>query len=317
MILTVTLNPSVDINYSLKPFDLDTVNRVSTFSKTAGGKGLNVARVIQQLDEKVAATGFLGGSLGSFIRKSLVEENIIDHFTSITGETRNCIAIIHEGQQTEILESGPEISEKEAEAFLDSFANLVKKADVITISGSLPKGLDTSFYRLLIQTANQFGASVLLDTKGDLLSYTIQAADKPFLIKPNMEELADLLEEPPTNEAAIISALYTETFAGIPWVVVTTGKTGAYVKQKEVIYKITPPKVEAINPVGSGDSVIAGFAAGLSKGLANEALMKYALSMGVLNALHPHTGAIQTDHIDKYVEKMKVKKICDNGRIME
>src|SRR5699024_8956086 len=107
MILTITLNPSVDISYKLDRFGIDQVNRVQDVSKTAGGKGLNVTRVLHQLQEDVAASGFLGGSLGDFILKQLGNLGMRDFFTPIDGETRNCIAVIHEGKQTEILEGGP------------------------------------------------------------------------------------------------------------------------------------------------------------------------------------------------------------------
>src|SRR5690625_2721072 len=102
MILTVTLNTSVDISYTMDKLSLDMVNRVADVSKTAGGKGLNVSRVIQQLGEDVAATGFLGGSLGRFISQEIADQGIHDYFINIEGDTRNCIAVIHEEQQTEI-----------------------------------------------------------------------------------------------------------------------------------------------------------------------------------------------------------------------
>src|SRR5699024_9686153 len=158
-------------------------------------KGLNVSRVIQQLDEKVAASGFLGGSLGQFIRKRISEQGIEDFFVSIDGETRNCIAVIHEGQQTEILEAGPTINEKEADEFLNKFSENVQKVDYVTISGSLPKGLEKDFYARLVKIAHQHDTPVLLDTKGELLHQTLEGDNKPYLIKPNQEELADLLGE--------------------------------------------------------------------------------------------------------------------------
>src|SRR5690625_1318603 len=113
MILTLTLNPAVDISYKLDQLSMDTVNRVEDVSKTAGGKGLNVARVLTQLGEEVAASGFLGGRLGNCIRSQIDLLGINDFFIEISGETRNCIAVIHEGKQTEILESGPTIPKAE------------------------------------------------------------------------------------------------------------------------------------------------------------------------------------------------------------
>src|SRR5699024_3544112 len=139
MILTVTLNPAVDVSYRLDRFSTDTVNRVEDVLKTAGGKGINVARVLAQLDEEVAASGFLGGSLGDFIRSEISSLGINDFFVEIAGETRNCIAIIHEGQQTELLESGPLISKSETEEFLKKFSEYVQQVEFVTVSGSLPR----------------------------------------------------------------------------------------------------------------------------------------------------------------------------------
>ena len=116
MILTVTMNPSIDISYPLDVLQLDTVNRVAEVSKTAGGKGLNVTRVLSEIKDPVAATGLLGGRTGQFILDHL-GEGIEKRFFEIAGDTRNCIAILHEGKQTEILEKGPTISEKEGQEF--------------------------------------------------------------------------------------------------------------------------------------------------------------------------------------------------------
>lgn len=99
MILTVTMNPSVDIAYQLDVFNLDTVNRVAETHKTPGGKGLNVTRVLSQVGDDVLATGLLGGKIGEFIQKELDQVGIEHDFSPISGETRNCIAILHEGQR--------------------------------------------------------------------------------------------------------------------------------------------------------------------------------------------------------------------------
>lgn len=122
MILTITMNPSVDISYSFESFSEDTVNRVDKVRKTAGGKGLNVTRVLNQLGAEVSASGLLGGFLGEQIRSELDESGINQSFTQISGETRNCIAILHEGRQTEILEKGPTITEEEATLFWKSLS---------------------------------------------------------------------------------------------------------------------------------------------------------------------------------------------------
>ena len=192
MILTVTMNPSIDISYPLDVLQLDTVNRVAEVSKTAGGKGLNVTRVLSEIKDPVAATGLLGGRTGQFILDHL-GEGIEERFFEIAGDTRNCIAILHEGKQTEILEKGPTISEKEGQDFLDHYRHLVEQVEVVAISGSLPAGLPVDYYASLVKIAREAGKTVVLDCSGASLEAAIQAAVKPTVIKPNNEELSQLL----------------------------------------------------------------------------------------------------------------------------
>lgn len=307
MILTVTLNPSVDISYKLEDFKLDTVNRVGNISKTAGGKGLNVSRVLVQLEEEVAATGFLGGSLGAFIRQQISDLSIKDCFINIREETRNCIAVIHNEKQTEILESGPEVSKKEAEEFLKKFQSIVNKEEIITISGSLPKGLEASYYGELLKIAHENQSSVLLDTSGEALKYSLEGNYKPYLIKPNQEELSDLVNRKIDTEADTIQALQHPILNGIPWVVVTLGGQGALVRYEEKIYHVQIPEVKVVNPVGSGDSVIAGFAAGFSRKLPPQDVIKYGIAMGVLNAMQEKTGSINTELVNWCIGEIKVE----------
>ena len=309
MILTVTLNPSVDISYKMDQFNLDTVNRVGDVLKTAGGKGINVARVLKQLGEDATATGFLGGSLGDFIRGQMVELAVHDHFVGIAGETRNCIAIIHGGNQTEILESGPEITDNEEILFLDQFTTSIEGVDYVTISGSQPKGLASDFYVKLLEIAQRNNKRVLLDTSGKLLELALESDFKPFLIKPNLEELSGLLKTEIENEVQVIEILQHPIFEGISWIVGTLGAEGALVKHQDVVYRVQIPKVKAVNPVGSGDSVIAGFAAGFSRGLIGEELLKFGLTMGVLNAMEEKTGSINPEKVEWCMEQMHVKKV--------
>lgn len=309
MILTVTLNPAVDISYKLDELNLNTVNRVTDISKTAGGKGLNVARVARQLDGKVSASGFLGGNLGDFISEQIEEQGVNDLFERVGGKTRNCIAIIHGGKQTEILEGGPTISPEEAEDFLIAFTDHVRDKEIVTLSGSLPKGLPTDFYAQLIEIANEYHVPVMLDTSGETLLNAVKAEEKPFMLKPNEEELAGLLGRKSLNDEEIIESLRSVLFTDIPLVVVTLGAKGAIVKYHDEIYHATAPQIDAVNAVGSGDSVVAGFATGLTNGLEDEELIKYGLAMGALNALEEKTGHIDPTKVTWAVEKITVTKV--------
>src|SRR5699024_9626487 len=112
-----------------------------------------------------------------------------------------------------------------------------------------------------------------------------------------------------TDDTQIVSALQSQQFSGVPWVVVTTGSSGAFVKHNEEIYRVSTPKVDVVNPVGSGDSVIAGFAVGFSRGLSDEELVKYALTMGVLNAMEAQTGSVSPDKVDWCKDQIRVERI--------
>ena len=132
MILTLTMNPAVDIGYTVETLKMDTVNRTQKVSKTPGGKGLNVSRVLKQLGSPVLATGLLGGHIGAFIKEKLDEVALENNFYPIQSETRNCIAILHEGLQTEILEAGPTITPEEQAGFLAHFETLLKEVNLIS-----------------------------------------------------------------------------------------------------------------------------------------------------------------------------------------
>lgn len=309
MILTVTMNPSIDVSYPLKQLKLDTVNRIADVSKTAGGKGLNVSRVLSQLKAPLIATGVVGGHLGDYLTTQLDNDRISHNFSKIKGETRSCIAILHEGSQTEILESGPEVSEEEQAEFIENFEQLLRDTDFVTISGSLPKGIDNDFYSVLIEKANQTGVKVLLDTSGETLKTSIQSSFKPYLIKPNETEIADLLGKDVNSEKELINALDDDIFHGIEWIVVTLGADGALVKKGKDYYRVQIPIINVVNPVGSGDSTIAGLAYALSENKTSEEVMKTGMVTGMLNTQEEKTGFINPDHFDSLYEKVTVERL--------
>lgn len=308
MILTVTLNPSVDMNYKLDTLAIDTVNRVSDVTKTAGGKGLNVTRVLRQLNEPVAASGFVGGHLGAFIEEEVEKLEAEAAFLTIEGQTRNCIAIIHEGKQTEILEAGPAITEADKETFIAMFKQQIADKKIITISGSLPKGLAKDFYNTLLEIAYAQGVPVILDTSGASLEAAVKDG-QPHVIKPNEEELAALIGSETETSEQIISALKKPLFAHIPYIFVTRGAKGAIVKVEDTIYEASIPKVDVINAVGSGDSVVAGIARALAHDESTEDIIKTGLTLGTLNAMEEKTGHINPEKIDDIQAQITVTKV--------
>ena len=309
MILTVTMNPSIDVSYPLEVLHIDTVNRIEKVSKTAGGKGLNVSRVLSQLNAPLTATGVVGGKFGDYLTEQLDKDGIPHSFSKIDGETRSCIAILHEGKQTEILESGPEVTAEEQEAFVAHFEELMAHTDFITISGSLPKGINHDFYSLLIDKATEADVKVLLDTSGATLKASLENTHKPFLIKPNETEIADLLGKEIHSNDELVEALEDKEFDGIEWIVVTLGADGAIVKHQKNYYRVDIPTIKVVNPVGSGDSTIAGLAYALSEGKSPEDVIKSGMVTGMLNTLEEKTGFINVDNFETLFKQIKVEKI--------
>jgi len=311
MILTVTMNPSIDMSYPLDKLNINTTNRVRSVSKTAGGKGLNVTRILHRFNLPVTATGLLGGDHGNFIKHRLDSENISHSFSSINGETRNSIALLHDSKQTEILEPGPEITHKEMETFLENLDSLLSDTQIITILGSLPKGLSKKFYTQLIQKAENENIRTLLDTSGETLRKSLEGDSKPFLIKPNEEELVELVKEnidlSDTNK--IKNILNKDLFNGIEWIVLTLGKNGALVKHHNSFYKVNIPAIDVVNPVGSGDATIAGLAKGFFENNDVETIIKTGMTTGMLNTLESTTGHIDTSKFNDLMDVVEVIQI--------
>lgn len=311
MILTVTMNPSIDISYPLDKFVLDKVNRVKQVTKTPGGKGLNVTRVIHDLGSEVTATGVLGGFHGKFLAQQLDKEAITHDFAPIEGETRDSIAILHEGNQTEILEPGPTVTEAEQQIFLTKYQQLVQEAQLVTISGSLAKGLPSDFYQTLVQLAAEQQVRVLVDTSGESLKQVLTGEVKPYLIKPNLDELSDLLGKNLAMDrlSEIQTALQQPMFQGIDWIVVSLGKEGALINYQKDFYQVEIPSIQVVNPVGSGDATIAGLAYGISHDHELELIMKECMAAGMANALQVKTGHVDPVDFQQLIQEVHVKKL--------
>ncbi|PFW58529.1 tagatose-6-phosphate kinase [Bacillus cereus] len=310
MILAVTMNPSVDISYPIQDFKLDDVNRVENVRKTAGGKGLNVARVVKQMGEDVLATGVIGGTIGDYIIQELTKSDIRNHFYKINQESRNCIAILHEGKQTEILESGPSLSAEEGDAFLEKYRELLSEVSIVTISGSLPKGLESGFYRQMVEIGREKGIPVIVDTSGEPLRQILNHHVKPFAIKPNISELFQLFGmEVEESVSSLKQLLNNKLFHGIEWIVVSMGAAGSFLKHGADYYRVTIPAIKVMNPVGSGDATVAGLAVALKRKQAVSDILKTAMTTGMLNTMEEVTGYIDPEKFGQFFEMVEVIKI--------
>lgn len=310
MILTVTMNPSIDIAYQIPRFAMDHVNRAEETVKTAGGKGLNVTRVLSALGEDVRAVGLTGGKNGEYLKEKLAEAGIEEAFYPVSGDTRNCIAILHEGKQTEILEAGPFISTDEYRGFLKHFCYLLSSCSAIVLSGSLPPGILQNFYAKLTAAAAAAGVPAVLDCSGEALRHAVTADIKPTAIKPNTDELAVLLNrEVPKDPVKLKEILSSPLFRGIEWIVVSLGAGGCFARHHDHFYHVQIPKIDVISPVGSGDAMVAGIASGIVSHLSDEELLRRANTLGMLNAMEKGTGCVNMNNYDRLYQQITVTKV--------
>ena len=309
MITTVTLNASIDKAYFMdRAIENGTVMRVAPCKNTAGGKGLNVARTVKLCGADVFATGFAGGFNGKYLEHLLTEDGIPHRFVEVAGETRSCINILDSRyHSTEYLEPGFELTEKDSEEFLRQFPELVKDSDVVTISGSIPKGTSSDIYFRLIQTAKHLGKKVLLDTSGEPLKQALKAL--PTLVKPNEKELEALFQTSLHTVDELIACGRKLFDMGIPYVVISLGQDGALLICEAGVYQGRPPKVTAVNTVGCGDSMVGAFAVSLERNQSPAEALRYAVAVSTAKAMSPDTGAFDPKQCEKLSEQITMIKL--------
>jgi tagatose 6-phosphate kinase len=306
MITTVTTNVAIDKAYIVDNFSLNSVFRVKQVLAQAGGKGLNVARVVHNLGEEVIATGFIGGYNGRYIKEILMKEGIEGDFISIEGESRICINILDPvgKTQTELLEPGPEVSQADAQKLVDKVKELAKNSRVVTISGSLTRGLAPDFYSRLIEVIDQAGAMAILDTSGEPFIEGLKA--RPYMVKPNQQEAETLtghsLKEVDDQKKFLMKLLES----GVQVAVLSLGGDGALVATENNFFKVIPPRVRALNTVGCGDAFVAGFAVGLARGKEVAEAARLATAAASASATHWQTGQCQLELVNKLLDEVQL-----------
>lgn len=309
MILTVTLNAAIDKRYVVEGYQEGQVNRVKECSYVPGGKGLNVSKPASIYGAEVVATGFVGGHAGNYIEDSLKPFGIKSEFYHVEAESRSCINIWDEVNhvQTEFLEPGFTLTEREFEGFEQKFRTLVKGAKIVAMSGSVPKGLDGTAYQRLVKIVKEAGKPVILDTSGQLLEMGIQAA--PTLIKPNIDEIRMLTGKICDNISDIIEAAKEIHRNGVEIVAVSLGADGSLVVGEEGTFRAEVPKIDAVNTVGCGDAMIAGFAIGIEEGLSLPEMLRKASAVSAAAAMREETGFFCMEDMEKLLPEIKITRM--------
>ncbi|WP_226656210.1 1-phosphofructokinase [Pseudalkalibacillus hwajinpoensis] len=272
MIYTITLNPSVDYIVRLENLKTGLVNTVDEEMKIAGGKGVNVTKVLKRLGHESTALGFVGGFTGQFIEQSLKEEALHSNFIHVNGDTRINIKLKNE-EETEINGLSPEITESNIEQLFTQLSQTVA-GDIVVMAGSVPSSVDQTIYSRILRSLPD-GVQAIVDTKGKALKEVVRA--KPFLVKPNHHELGDLFDVDITSVAEAVKYGKKVQEMGAKNVIVSMAGDGAVLLTADDVLFGNVPIGKVQNSVGAGDSVVAGF---LSKYIETENL-KEAFQSGI------------------------------------
>ena len=255
-IATVTLNPAIDRNIIYeKSLAVGELNRVNSAVVNAGGKGINVSRMLKKLGEDTHIYGFNGGRTGKMLIEILEEEGIKCEFTPTECETRMNIKITDaDNKETEINEKGGPVSEKEFKELMSTL--LASPADIFIIGGSTPFGLESDTVRKITAALKVRGKMVITDISGSSLVEAVK--ERPYLIKPNREEFGQLLGYTPEEDNYIEEAISFYNKTGIE-IILTLGKKGAVYSGRAGNYRIINPEVKAKGFSGAGDTFLASY----------------------------------------------------------
>ena len=303
MIYTLTLNPSIDYIMPLEHLQLGATNYTQGEYMLPGGKGINVSRILNQLNVPNKALGFIGGYTGKFIEEWLEKEDAAYHFIPIEGQTRINVKLKGKNE-TEINGRGPIISEEEKQQLIKQIDQLTSE-DTLVISGSKNKGLSETFYNEIIKICQKNQTSFIIDTNSKELLEALAA--RPFLVKPNQSELGDLFGKTiQTKEEAIDYGKKLQK-AGAQNVIISLGGEGAIFIDDDQVIMADSPKGKVKNTVGSGDSMIAGFLAGIQKGKSKVEAFKLGVKSGSATAFNDDLAT--KEDIEDLNNQVKTRKV--------
>ena len=305
MIYTVTLNPLIDYVIKYDKLTTGNINRVNEEHVYPGGKGINVTRILKSLDNDNIALGFVSGFTGDYIINSLQELNLKSDFIKVKeGFTRINVKVKSE-EETEINGQGPKISEEELNQFYKVIDKLVD-GDILILSGSIPSCLDERLYESIMKKVEDRDIKVIVDATKNLLLNVLKY--KPFLIKPNNHELAEMFNVELNSTEDVVFYARKLKEMGAQNVLISMGKDGALlVTENDEVFASSVAKGEVVNSVGAGDSMVAGFIAGYLKSNSYEEALRLGAASGGATAFSSDLAT--REFIDKLVDEIKIEKI--------
>lgn len=282
MIYTVTLNPAIDYVVRLSDFAISTTNRSWSEELYFGGKGINVSIVLRELGLPSIALGFIAGDTGEMLEKAISDKKIKTDFIKLSsGNTRINVKIKSENE-SEINAVGPKVHKAELEA-LEKQLDRIVSGDILVLSGRLPQGVSCDFYEKVAEKMYKKGVITIIDTSEKSLLSSLKF--RPFLIKPNTDELSELMEKSLEKEDDIIAAAIKLQNMGAMNVLVSRGSNGALLLDQEgEVHCVSAHKGRSVNSVGAGDSMVAGFIYGYLNKMPYKEILHFANACGAATA---------------------------------
>lgn len=289
-ILTLTLNPALDISTSTEQVVGAHKLRCSTSRVDPGGGGVNVSRVIQRLGGRSIAVYTAGGPVGEAYRRLIEAERIPSVVVPVQGSTRENFTVdeTSTGKQYRFVLEGPELTEDEWRACLDLVIQAVPPGGYVVASGSLPPGVPDDFYARVVRLAQEGGARCIVDTSGPALRGAL--AEGVFLVKPSRRELEEYVGEELNSPESQVEAASTLIARGsAEYVALTLGEAGAVLASTSGVVRLGVPTVKVVSTVGAGDSFLAAFVLRLAQGRSAEEAFKAAVAAGSAAVMTPAT----------------------------
>ena len=278
-IYTVTLNPAIDHYITFKEenkFYEGKLNKVTNSYSLAGGKGINVSKVLNNYSIPSTALGFVGGFTGDFIKNDLKKECVNFDFITLNEETRINIKMNNNGIETEIAGKSPFIPDNLLKNFLEKFSKL-RYGDILVLSGSVPESLYFDIYANIIERLPD-GVKVILDTRDKPFEVALKKG--VFLVKPNKKELQEFFKREISTDKELLEAGKELQVLGAKNVLISLGGEGSLLITEKNILRGKAPKGDVISTVGAGDSMVAGIIYGLYQGNSLEDSLKYGIASG-------------------------------------
>lgn len=298
-ILCAGTTPAVQRTMRFRRLAVDHVNRATEVLESPAGKSVNVAQVLATLGKGVIATGFLGGDSGRFIGDQLQRRGVTLDFVEVPFPTRTCTTAIdiEQGTTTELVEESHVIPAELWQKLLDRIAAATARSAAMVLSGGLPPNAPQDFYACCCELANRHGIPVVLDTRGEPLRLAMPY--RPALVKPNRAELGEMMSEPVDTDVQLREAIRHLLQRGAQTALITLGAKGAVLAAGGAFWTLAAPKVVLNNPIGSGDSVAAGYTAGLVDGLPIVDCAILGIACGSANAMTPVPGCVHPGDVQR------------------